>query len=140
MSAERAYPVRPILGVSVLVFKEGKILLVRRGREPRQGRWSLPGGVVELGETVRDAARREIREECQIEIEIEKTIDILDKIFRDPQGRVQYHYVLIALRARPRSGELRAASDVEAAEWVELSQLDHYELPPDQLELISREL
>jgi 8-oxo-dGTP diphosphatase len=127
-----------MVGVSVLVFNDGKVLLVRRGHEPRKGRWSLPGGVVELGETVRDAARREIREECHIEIEIERTLDVLDRIFKDPDGRVQYHYVLIVLLARYKSGELRADSDIEAAEWADVHDLARYDLPDEQQQLIAQ--
>ncbi len=133
---DREYPPHPIVGVSVLVFQDRKILLVRRGHEPRKGQWSLPGGVVELGETVRDAAKREIREECHIEIELERTLDVLDRIFKDPDGRVQYHYVLIALLARYKSGELRADSDIEAAEWADVQNLSRYDLPDEQQQLI----
>nr|BAL54688.1 NUDIX hydrolase [uncultured Acetothermia bacterium]BAL58326.1 hypothetical protein HGMM_OP1C021 [Candidatus Acetothermum autotrophicum] len=133
---DRLYPAHPIVGVSVLVFKDRKILLVRRGHEPRKGRWSLPGGVVELGETVRDAAIREIREECHIEIEITRTLDVFDRIFRDPDGRVRYHYVLIAVLARYKSGELRPDSDIEAAEWADLQELSRYELPDEQQQFI----
>lgn len=132
----REYPDRPIVGVSVLVLKDNEILLVRRGHEPRKDCWSLPGGVVELGETVRNAAIREIREECHIEIEIIKILDVFDRIFRDADGRVQYHYVLVALLARYKSGELQADSDIEATEWADLSELAHYKLLPDQLDLI----
>lgn len=134
----REYPTHPIVGVSVLAFKDGKILLVRRGHEPRKGQWSLPGGVVELGETVRNAAIREIREECHIEIEIARILDVLDRITRDANGRVHYHYVLIALLARYQSGELRADSDIEAAEWADINKLAEYELLPDQQALIQR--
>ncbi len=135
---ERLYPTRPIVGVSILAFKDGKILLVRRGHEPRKGQWSLPGGVVELGETIRDAAIREIREECHVEIEIIKILDVLDRIFRDAEGRVQYHYVLVVLLARYKSGELQADSDIEAASWVDVSKLADYDLVQDQRELIQR--
>lgn len=134
---ERLYPTHPIVGVSVLVFNDSKILLVRRGHEPRKGRWSLPGGVVELGETIRDAAVREIREECHIEIEVIKILDVFDRIFRDADGRVQYHYVLIALLARYTSGELRPDSDIEAAEWADVHDLSRYDLPDEQQRLIA---
>jgi len=137
MGSDRAYPAHPIVGVSVLVFNDGKILVVRRGRDPRKGRWSLPGGVVELGETVRDAARREIREECHIEIEIERVLDVLDRIFKDPDGRVQYHYVLVVVLARYKSGELRADSDIEATEWADVHDLARYDLPDEQQQLIA---
>ncbi len=135
---QRVYPEQPIVGVSVLVFKDQEILLVRRAHEPRKGCWSLPGGVVELGETVYDAAVREIREECHIEIEPQRVLDVLDRIFRDADGRVQYHYVLIALLARYKSGELRADSDSAAAAWAKLSELSRYDLLPDQRELIQQ--
>lgn len=134
----REYPTRPIVGVSILVFKDGKVLLVRRGHEPRKGQWSLPGGVVELGETVRNAAIREICEECHVEIEIIKILDVLDRIFRDAQGRVQYHYVLVVLLARYKSGELQADSDIEAAQWADVNELADYDLVQDQQELIRR--
>ncbi|MCS7198063.1 MAG: NUDIX hydrolase [Candidatus Bipolaricaulota bacterium] len=135
---DREYPAHPIVGVSVLVFKDNKILLVRRKREPLKGQWSLPGGVVELGETVRDAAQREVREECHVEIEIIKTLDVLDRIFHDPDGRVQYHYILVALLARYKSGELHADSDIEAATWADVRTLADYELLLDHQELIER--
>lgn len=137
---DREYPTHPIVGVSVLAFKDGKILLVRRGHEPRKGHWSLPGGVVELGETIRDAAIREIREECHVEIEIVKILDVLDRIFRDTDGRVQYHYVLIVLLARYKSGELRADSDIEAAQWADVHKLADYDLVQDQRELIQQSI
>lgn len=137
---QREYPNQPIVGVSFLVFKDNEVLLVRRGHEPRKGCWSLPGGTVELGETVREAAIREIREECGIEIEIEKTLGVLDRIFRDAEGRIQYHFVLIELLARHKSGALRAASDIDAAEWVDVSELEKYELPSDQIEVIRKVL
>lgn len=135
---DREYPAHPIVGVSVLVFKDNKILLVQRKREPLKGQWSLPGGVVELGETVRDAAQREIREECHVEIEIIKTLDVLDRIFYDADGRVQYHYILVALLARYKSGELHADSDIEAATWADVRTLADHKLPPDHQELIER--
>ncbi|MCS6903192.1 MAG: NUDIX hydrolase [Candidatus Bipolaricaulota bacterium] len=135
---DREYPAHPIVGVSALVFRNNKILLVRRGHAPSKGRWSLPGGVVELGETLREAAQREIREECHVEIEVLKIFDVLDRIVRDADGRVRYHYLLIALLARYKSGELRADSDIEAAQWADVSQLAHYNLMPDQQALIQR--
>lgn len=135
---QREYPDRPIVGVSVLVLNERKILLVRRGHEPRKGQWSLPGGTVELGETVREAAMREIREECNIEIEVASIFDVLDRIFRDAEGRVQYHFVLVTLLAHYKSGELRAASDIDAAAWADVNRLEEYELPSDQMKVIFR--
>lgn len=131
----REYPDRPIVGVSVLVLKEKQALLVRRGREPRQGVWQFPGGVVELGETVRAAAVREIAEECQIEIAVLSVLDVLDRITHDLAGQVQYHFVLVVLLAHYTAGELRAGADIDAATWVDLQDLEKYELPREQIAL-----
>jgi mutator protein MutT len=122
----------------MVVCKDGKILLERRARPPRRGQWSLPGGTVELGETVREAAIREMHEEFSIEVEIEKILDVIDRIFRDAQGRVQYHFVLVEFLARYKSGELRRAADIGAAEWADPENLQKYGLPPDQVDLIRR--
>lgn len=134
----REYPERPWVGVGIMVFKDGKILLGRRAKEPRRGQWSIPGGTIELGETARDAAIREIREEFAIEIEVIKFFDVFDRIFRDSEGRVQFHYVLVEFVARYTSGELQPSDDVDAAEWADPKNLAKYALPEDQLEAIGR--
>lgn len=135
---KREYAERPWVGVGTLVFQDGKILLGRRVREPRKGQWSIPGGMIELGETARDAAIREIREEFNIKIEIVKLFDVFDWIFRDAESKIQFHYVLIDFLARYRSGELRPLDDVDAAEWADPKNLAKYELPESQLEAIGR--
>lgn len=125
----REYPARPIAAVGVVVRKDDAVLLVRRGKPPRAGEWGIPGGVVELGETWRDAACREVREECGIEIRIEAIADAVDIIMHDDAARVQYHYALVDFAASYVSGELRASSDVVEARWVSLGELSHFPLP-----------
>jgi mutator protein MutT len=135
---KREYPDRPWVGVGVMVFRDGKILLGRRAREPRKGQWSIPGGTIELGETAREAAIREIREEFNVEIEAIQLLDVFDRVFRDSENRVQFHYVLIEFFAHYRSGEAQPADDIDAAEWVEPKALRKYNLPEDQIEAIHR--
>jgi ADP-ribose pyrophosphatase YjhB (NUDIX family) len=94
---KREYPETPIAGVGLVVVKGDKVLLVKRGKEPGRGRWGLPGGAVELGETVAQAAEREVDEECGIKIEIRDVIEVIDRIIPDDDGRIRYHYILIDL-------------------------------------------
>lgn len=101
----RSYPKLPIVGAGAVVLKEGRLLLVKRFKEPDKGRWSIPGGGIQLGETASEAARREVKEECAIEIEIEKLLDTADWVIRDGGGRIRYHYILIDFLARYISGE-----------------------------------
>jgi len=96
---QRQYPPTPIPSVGAIVLKNDKILLVLRGQEPSRGKWSIPGGIVEPGETIREAVRREVLEECGVEIEVGDVVEVLDAIIRDQDGRVQYHYILIDLLA-----------------------------------------
>jgi 8-oxo-dGTP diphosphatase len=126
----RSYPARPIPGVGVIAFKEDAVLLVQRGKEPRRGEWSIPGGAVEIGESLRAAAVREFAEECGGEIELREIVDAVDIITRDDAGRVKYHYVVVDFWAKWRGGTLAAASDVMAARWVKPLDLDVYGLPP----------
>jgi ADP-ribose pyrophosphatase YjhB (NUDIX family) len=114
----RHYPDRPYLGVSVAVWRDGEVLLVRRGRAPLAGSWSFPGGGVALGEHLVDAARREVHEETGIDIAILRQIDHAEIILRDDDGRVERHYVLIVFAARAISGEPRAGDDAAEARFV----------------------
>lgn len=119
----REYPPRPIVAVGAIVVKDSKVLLVRRGREPSRNLWSLPGGAVSLGEGLREAVVREVREECGIDVEVEEVIEVLDRIDADPDSRIRYHYVIIDFLASWRGGRLRAASDVYEARWVDRALL-----------------
>jgi ADP-ribose pyrophosphatase len=136
----REYPYRPICGVGVVVRKSDAVLLIQRGNAPRRGDWGLPGGVVELGETLRDAARREVCEECGIEIALGDLIDTFEVLQRDDSGRLQYHYVIIDFTAEYVGGELRAASDVLDARWVDCHNLDVFLLPTETRRVIQKAL
>ncbi len=114
----REYPEAPIVAVGVVVKRGHEVLLVQRLNEPSRGRWSLPGGVVELGETVREAGQREVQEECGLQIEPGEILAIVDNIVRDEAGRIRFHYVLIDLLAKYVGGEPAAASDIGDARWV----------------------
>jgi ADP-ribose pyrophosphatase YjhB (NUDIX family) len=138
MSDSREYPVRPIVGVGVVVRKEDCVLLIQRGNEPGRGTWSLPGGAAELGENLRETAAREIREECGIEIAIGGVVDAFDFISRDGAGNIQYHYVIVDFAARYVRGDLRAASDVLDARWVRMGELGQYALAAKTREVIAK--
>jgi len=115
---KRDYPARPIVGVGAVIVDGGRALLVRRATEPLKGEWSVPGGMLELGEKLRDGVRRETLEETGLEVEPGEVLDVFDSIFPDPQGRTQYHYVLIDYLCRRVSGEAKAGSDVSEVRWV----------------------
>ena len=128
MTDDRSYPDRPIVGIGVVVFKSPDVLLIQRGRPPRQGQWSLPGGVQELGETVHEAARREVAEETGVDIDIVGLIDTVDSIQRDEGGNVRYHYTLVDVAATWRAGKPRAGSDAAGVCWAPRAGLGAYDL------------
>jgi 8-oxo-dGTP diphosphatase len=128
MASNRQYPDRPILGVGALIFRDDRILLVERGKEPLKGYWSLPGGVVEVGETLEQAIRREVREETNLEIENLQILEIFERIMRDAQGRPEYHYVLIDYLCQARSGDPIPADDVAKVQWVRRNELTNYRI------------
>jgi len=125
---KREYPEQPIVGVGAAVVDAGRILLARRGKEPARGWWTFPGGVVELGESVEDAVRREVLEETGLEIELERLLVVVDRIERDADGRVLYHYIIIDYLARPVGGSLRAGDDADGVLWADLADLDRLEM------------
>jgi ADP-ribose pyrophosphatase YjhB (NUDIX family) len=115
---KRIYPERPIVGVGAVIVDGDRVLLVRRATEPLRGEWSVPGGVLELGEKLRDGVCREVLEETGLVVETGEVLDVFDSIFEDELGKPQFHYVLIDYLCRPVSGEARAASDVSEVLWV----------------------
>ena len=114
----RKYPERPIVAVGGIVVRDGRVLLVKRGREPSAGRWTVPGGAVRVGERLHEAVVRELREECGVEVEVGPVVEVLDRVVRDGTGRVQFHYVIIDYLARWVVGEPRAGSDAAAVRWL----------------------
>jgi mutator protein MutT len=123
---DREYPVRPIVGVGAVVVDGGRVLLVRRANEPLKGEWSLPGGAVDAGESLRAAVVREVREETGLDVEAGPVVEVLDRIQRDPDGRVRFHYVLIDFVCRVAGGALCCGTDAADAAWVDPAALDAY--------------
>lgn len=117
----REYPESPLVGVGAVVVRDGRVLLVRRGREPLKGHWSLPGGMLELGEPLTAGVVREIKEETGLTVEPVELVELLDRIHREGE-RVRYHYVIADYLCRVVSGELQAASDADAVRWVERAE------------------
>jgi ADP-ribose pyrophosphatase YjhB (NUDIX family) len=115
---KREYPSAPIVAVGVIILRRNRIALVRRDREPSRGLWAFPGGAVELGETVREAARREALEETGLEVEIGDVAAVVDNVVRDEAGVVRYHYVIIDFYARPSGGVMAPGSDVSDVRWA----------------------
>ncbi|MGA3055206.1 MAG: NUDIX hydrolase [Candidatus Korobacteraceae bacterium] len=120
---KRDYPERPIIGVGAVIIRGDRVLLVRRATEPLKGEWSVPGGVLELGEKLRQGVRREVLEETGLEVEPGDVLDVFDSIFRDGQGRTQYHYVLIDYLCHCIAEDARAGSDVSEVRWVPQDEL-----------------
>jgi len=114
----REFPETPLVGVGAVIVDEGRVLLVQRGREPLKGRWSLPGGMVELGESLQAGVIREVEEETGLLVEPVELIELLDRIHREGE-RIRYHYVIADYLCRVTGGELKAASDADAVRWVE---------------------
>ena len=124
----RRYPSRPVVGVGVVIWRGDNVLMVRRGRSPGEGRWSLPGGGQEIGETVFEAARREVREETALDVEVLGLVDVVDSIRRDGDGRVEYHYTLVDVLAEWRAGEAKPLDDAAEVLWVGLDELARLDL------------
>jgi 8-oxo-dGTP diphosphatase len=121
-----------------LIFDAGRLLLVERGHEPLKGFWSLPGGILEVGETLADGIRREVREETGLEVEPLSVFEIFERVMPDPAGRIEYHYVLIDYLCRPIGGSLCAASDVSRVAWVAQPSLPEYRLTEGTVAVIER--
>ncbi len=134
----RRYPTRPFLGVGALIFEDSNLLLVERAKEPLKGYWSLPGGIVEAGEKLEDAVRREVLEETGLIVEPLSVFEIFERIMPDAAGQAEYHYVLIDYLCKPTGGKLLAASDVSRAAWVPERNLREYRLTEGSLSVIER--
>ena len=134
----REFPEHPLIGVGAIIIEDDGVVLVKRAHPPIQGHWSIPGGVLEVGEMVRDAAVREAREETGLTVEPGELLGVYDRILRDPEQRVQYHYVLVDFLCRRIGGELLAASDAAEVRWFTREELPGLNLAEDTLEVIQK--
>src|SRR5512133_2511682 len=135
---KRDYPDRPLVGVGAVIVHDGRVVIVQRGTEPLKGQWSVPGGGLEVGETLRQCAVREAREETGLEIEVGEVLEVFDAIYRQPDGRIQYQYVLIDFACRLLGGELRAGADAVQARWVTVEELSGYEVAETAWKVIQK--
>src|SRR5215469_6454655 len=134
----REYPDRPIVGVGAVIIHDGRVLLARRARAPLLGQWSLPGGVVELGETLRAAAEREAREETGLIVKAGEVLEVLDRIIPGERNTPQYHYVLIDFLCTVEGGELRAGGDAADVSWAQENELAEFKLEQPAMSVIGK--
>ena len=136
----REYPDRPLVGVGAVIVKDSRVLLILRGQAPLLGEWSLPGGVLECGETLREATIREAREETGLEVETSELLGVYERVIRSEDGRVRYHYVLIDFLCRAVGGNLKVGSDAADVHWFAREELDGLNLPHDTRDVIEKGL
>jgi 8-oxo-dGTP diphosphatase len=136
----REYPDGPVAAVGVVVRMGDRVLLVQRGKEPGKGRWSIPGGAVEAGETLREAGRREVAEECGIDVQVGGLAGVFETIIPGDDGRTRYHYIMIDFFADYLSGDLQPASDVMDVRWSSRADLDTLDITEKARDLLARVL
>lgn len=135
---KREFPELPLVGVGAIIIQNDRVVLVKRAHPPIQGQWSIPGGVLEVGELVRGAAIREAREETGLIVEPADLLGVYDRILRNDEQRVQYHYVLVDFLCRPVGGELQAASDAAEVRWFTRQELPPLKLAEDTQDVIEK--
>jgi 8-oxo-dGTP diphosphatase len=136
----REYPDRPLVGVGALIVESGRILLIKRGHEPLKGEWSIPGGLLELGETVREGAEREALEETGLVVRANELLGVFDRVVEDDDKRTCYHYVLIDFLCRKISGDLHASGDADEARWFTADEVRTLPLADDTAAVIQAAL
>ena len=134
----REYPAQPLVGLGAVVWKDGRVLMVQRGKPPRAGIWSLPGGAQMLGETVTQGIRREIAEETGVEIELLGLLEVIDSVQHDAAGRILYHYTIIDYVARWAGGEAVAGDDAAAVAWVDPADLHRLDLWDETVRVVEK--
>ncbi|MEM2896168.1 MAG: NUDIX hydrolase [Candidatus Bathyarchaeia archaeon] len=135
---QREYPKHPLVGVGAVIKKKGYVLLVKRRYDPGKGLWSIPGGLVELGETVQEAVKREVREETGLEVEVIKLIDVVDNIIKDDQKKVKFHYVLIDFLVSVKGGKCKPTSNASEIKWFKPHELTDYEVTNTAINLLKK--
>lgn len=125
---KRLYPDQPLIGIGAIIICDGKILLEKRKNDPGKGKWSVPGGKVELGESIEQTVLREVREETGLKVEKPEHIDIVDNIELDEHGKTKYHFVIADYFVKLKEGTAKAASDAEDVRWVQLGEVEKYDL------------
>jgi mutator protein MutT len=135
---KRLYPLQPVVGVGAVIVCDGKLLLEKRKNEPGKGRWSIPGGLVELGEKAEQTVIREVREETGLVVEKPEHIDVVDNVVRDENDEVKYHFVIIDYFVKLKGGTMKATSDAEELRWVPLGEVEKYDLTKTFAEFLER--
>jgi mutator protein MutT len=135
---DRLFPERPIIGVGAVILDDDRVLLVRRGHAPLKGEWSLPGGAVELGETLVEALVREVREETGLEIRVRSVVEVVDRVHRATDGRIEYHFVIVDYLCTPLGGRLTPSSDAADACWARVGDLAPYRLAAPAADVIAK--
>ncbi len=125
---KRLYPDQPVVGIGAVIINQGKIALIKRGNEPSKGKWTIPGGLVELGESLEAAVIRETKEEICLDVDNPRLIDVVDNVDLDEQGKVKYHYVIIDYLVHVKGGNIQAASDAAELRWVPFDEVESYNL------------
>ena len=129
METSRKYPSRPIGGVGTVLIKDGKVLLIKRASEPDKGMWSIPGGLIEYGETAEDAAIREVFEETGLKVEKVQFVDAVTKVIYDEEEKVEYHFSIFDFKTDSFEGQVEASDDAEEAKWVKFEDVPKYPMP-----------
>jgi len=135
---KRLYPSRPIVGVGGVIVDGDRVVLIKRKYEPLALRWSIPGGTLEVGEPLEEGVARELREETGLDVRVGPVIEVFDRILKDEDGRVKYHFVLVDYLCLPVGGTLQAGDDVSDAEWAHFDALEPYDLTEKALSVIRR--
>jgi 8-oxo-dGTP diphosphatase len=138
LSRAREYPERPIVGVGGVVIEDGRVLLIRRGHPPMEGQWSIPGGTLEVGETIADGVRRELAEETGVLVRVGELIEVFERIFSDEVGKPQYHFVILDYLCECAGGRCTPGGDAIDAAWVLEKDLAKYLLTPAATRVVSR--
>jgi 8-oxo-dGTP diphosphatase len=137
---KRLYPKQPVVGIGAVLICDRKILLEKRKNEPGKGKWSIPGGLVELGENAEQTVIREVKEETGLEVEKPEHIDVVDNITRDANGEIKYHFVIIDYFVKLKGGTMKAMSDAEELRWVTFDEVEKYDLTKTFREFFTRNM